>query len=170
MWLGGKTPLMARAVSSEVIDQHRLSVTDPDLSGDMPVAEGTQADTAILSQSDGVLLQPLPFSVELKKFIVEYYDTGMPKLFASEVILHDYETGKPSPSASRSITPASHRGIEIYQSSFDDGGSKIKLSAAPFSATTKPFEIHGIVERSTALADFDGSPVTLESPSCAPST
>ncbi len=75
------------------------------------MAEGTQADTAILSQSDGVLLQPLPFSVELKKFIVEYYDTGMPKLFASEVILHDYETGEAiSASALRLNHPASHRG------------------------------------------------------------
>ena len=34
------------------------------------------------SQSDGVLLQDLPFSVELKKFIVEHYShAGMPKLF-----------------------------------------------------------------------------------------
>ena len=162
MWLGGKTPFNGSGRISEVIDQHRLSVTNPTFRGNLPVAEGTQADTAILSQSDGVLLQPLPFSVELKKFIVEYYDTGMPKLFASEVILHDYETGEAIPKRIEVNHPASHRGIEIYQSSFDDGGSKIKLSAVPFSATTKPFEIHGIVGESTTLADFDGSPVTLE--------
>ncbi len=41
--------------------------------------------------------RPLPFSVELKKFIVEYYDTGMPKLFASEVVIHDLETGESIP-------------------------------------------------------------------------
>jgi cytochrome c biogenesis protein len=58
------------------------------------VAEGTQSSTAVLNQSDGILLQDLPFSIELKKFIVEYYSTGMPKLFASEIVIHDKETGE----------------------------------------------------------------------------
>jgi cytochrome c biogenesis protein len=50
--------------------------------------------TAILNQSDGILLQELPFSIELKKFIVEHYSTGMPKLFASEIVIHDKQTGE----------------------------------------------------------------------------
>ena len=45
------------------------------------------------SMPDGVVLQDLPFDVELKKFIVEYYETGMPKLFASEIVIHDHDTG-----------------------------------------------------------------------------
>jgi cytochrome c biogenesis protein len=45
---------------------------------------------------DGVVLQELPFDVELKKFIVDYYATGMPKLFASEIVIHDHETGRRS--------------------------------------------------------------------------
>jgi cytochrome c biogenesis protein len=28
--------------------------------------------------------------------------------------------------------PASYKGIEIYQSSFDDGGSSVKLRACPW--------------------------------------
>ena len=87
------------------------------------VSEGTQSSTAILSQSDGVLLQDLPFSVELKKFIVEHYSTGMPKLFASEVIIHDKATGEAVPARIEVNHPASYKGVEIYQSSFDDGGS-----------------------------------------------
>ncbi|MFM6923705.1 MAG: cytochrome c biogenesis protein ResB, partial [Polynucleobacter victoriensis] len=33
-------------------------------------------------------------SVALKKFHVEYYSTGMPKLFMSEVVIKDLDTGK----------------------------------------------------------------------------
>ena len=162
MWLGGKTPYNGVGRISDVINQHRLSVTNPTFRGNLPVAEGTQADTAILSQSDGVLLQPLPFSVELKKFIVEYYDTGMPKLFASEVVIHDYETGEALPKRIEVNHPASHRGIEIYQSSFDDGGSKVKLKAVPFTATEKPFEVAGIIGDSTPLPHLEDGPMTLE--------
>ena len=151
MWLGGKTPFNGSGRISEVIDQHRLSVTNPTFRGNLPVAEGTQADTAILSQSDGVLLQPLPFSVELKKFIVEYYDTGMPKLFASEVILHDYETGEAIPKRIEVNHPASYKGIEIYQSSFDDGGSRVKLRAVPFAPGSEAFEVEGHIGTSTQL-------------------
>jgi cytochrome c biogenesis protein len=60
--------------------------------------------------------------MELKKFIVEYYSTGMPKLFASDIVIHDKETGEKIPARSRSTTRR-FKGIEIYQSSFDDGGS-----------------------------------------------
>jgi cytochrome c biogenesis protein len=92
-----------------------------------------------------VLLQELPFSIELKKFIVDYYSTGMPKLFASEVVLHDRETGEQVPARIEVNHPASYKGVEIYQSSFDDGGSKVKLKAVPMAAAAKPFEVEGII-------------------------
>ena len=97
------------------------------------MAEGTQSGTAILNQSDGILLQELPFSIELKKFIVEYYSTGMPKLFASEIVIHDRETGEQIPARVEVNHPARYRGIEIYQSSFDDGGSSVRLKAVPMN-------------------------------------
>ena len=71
------------------------------------MAEGTQSGTAILNQSDGILLQDLPFSIELKKFIVEYYSTGMPKLFASDIVIHDRETGEAMPARVEVNHPAS---------------------------------------------------------------
>ena len=100
MWLGGKTVYNGGGLISEVKPEHRLSERNPTFRGNLVVSEGTASSTAILAQSDGILLQPLPFSLELKKFVVEYYSTGMPKLFASEVLIHDNATGKVVPALS----------------------------------------------------------------------
>ena len=93
MWLHGKTPYNGGGLISQVAPEHRLGAGNPTFRGNLVVTEGTRAGTAILSQADGILLQELPFTVELKKFIVEYYSTGMPKLFASDVVIHDRDSG-----------------------------------------------------------------------------
>ena len=144
-WFGGKTIFTGGGMIVEVPAQHRLPPTNPAFRGNMFVSEGTSASTAILNQNGGVLLQDLPFSIELKKFIVEYYSTGMPKLFASEIIIHDKETGEKKEARVEVNHPARHRGIEIYQSSFDDGGSSVKLKAVPLTAGGKVFEVQGAI-------------------------
>lgn len=158
MLLGGKTPYAGSGLISEVKPEHRLSERNPAFRGNLVVAEGTQSDTAILSQSDGVLLQELPFAIELKKFIVEYYSTGMPKLFASEIVIHDKATGEKTPSRIEVNHPASYKGVEIYQSSFDDGGSHLKLRAVPMVAGAKAFDVEGTVGGSTELVGNGGAP------------
>ncbi len=157
MLLGGKTPYTGGGLIADVPAQHRLPLTNPTFRGNLLVAEGTQAGTAILTQSDGILLQELPFTIELKKFIVDYYSTGMPKLFASEIVIHDRETGQAIPARVEVNHPASHRGIEIYQSSFDDGGSKVKLVAVPMNGTGKNFEIEGVIGGSSQLTRGQGT-------------
>ncbi|MDQ0572030.1 cytochrome c biogenesis protein [Variovorax paradoxus] len=144
-WFNGKSVFTGGGMIADVPPQHRLSPRNPTFRGNILVPEGGQGSVAILQQSDGVLLQELPFSIELKKFIVDYYSTGMPKLFASEVVLHDRETGAQVPARIEVNHPASYKGVEIYQSSFDDGGSKVKLKAVPMSAAAKPFEVDGII-------------------------
>jgi cytochrome c biogenesis protein len=156
MWLGGKTPYTGGGMIADVKPQHRLPASNPTFRGNILVAEGTQSGTAILNQSDGILLQELPFSIELKKFIVEHYSTGMPKLFASEIVIHDRETGEKISARVEVNHPARHRGIEIYQSSFDDGGSSVRLAAVPMSGTAKPFEIEGIIGGSSQLTRGQG--------------
>jgi len=156
MWLGGKTPYTGGGLISEVKPEHRLPATNPTFRGNVLVSEGTQSGTAILNQSDGILLQELPFSIELKKFIVEHYSTGMPKLFASEIVIHDRETGEQIPARVEVNHPARHRGIEIYQSSFDDGGSSVKLMAVPMNGSAKPFEIEGVIGGSSQLTRGQG--------------
>jgi cytochrome c biogenesis protein len=152
MWWGGKVPYNGGGMISQVPAQHRLSSTNPTFRGNVLVAEGTASSTALLNQSDGVLLQDLPFSIELKKFIVEHYSTGMPKLFASDIVIHDAETGEKIPARVEVNHPVRHRGIEIYQSSFDDGGSSVTLKAVPMDGTGKSFEVKGNIGGTTELA------------------
>ncbi|MBC7727724.1 MAG: cytochrome c biogenesis protein ResB, partial [Microbacteriaceae bacterium] len=131
MALLGKIPFAGAGLIADVPAQHRLSVNNPTFRGNLLVPEGGRAGVGILQMSDGVVLQDLPFEVELKKFIVEYYDTGMPKLFASQIVIHDRETGLQTATTVKVNEPAFHRGVAIYQSSFDDGGSKLQLHALP---------------------------------------
>lgn len=156
MWLNGKSIYTGGGLIADVPAQYRLSDRNPTFRANLLVAEGTQSSTAILNQPGGVLLQELPFSIELKKFIVEYYSTGMPKLFASDIIIHDKETGEKIPARVEVNHPARHKGVEIYQSSFDDGGSSVTLKAIPMAAATKPFEIQGTIGGTSSLSNGQG--------------
>ncbi len=156
MLIGGKTPYQGGGLIADVKPEHRLSERNPTFRGNLLVAEGTQSSTAILNQSDGVLLQDLPFSIELKKFIVDYYSTGMPKLFASEIVIHDKATGEKKSARVEVNHPASYKGVEIYQSSFDDGGSELKLRAVPMAAGAQAFDVSGVVGGSTELVNKGG--------------
>ena len=151
MLLGGKQTYNGGGMISDVPAQHRLAPTNPTFRGNVMVAEGTQSSTAILNQSDGILLQELPFAIELKKFIVEYYSTGMPKLFASDIVIHDRETGEQIPARVEVNHPARHRGIEIYQSSFDDGGSAVTLESVALDGSPASFDVRGTIGASTEL-------------------
>ena len=151
MLLNGKSVYKGGGLIADVPQDYRLGPNNPTFRGNLLVAEGSQASVAILNQSDGVVLQDLPFAIELKKFIVEYYSTGMPKLFASDIVIHDKESGAAIPARVEVNHPASYKGVEIYQSSFDDGGSSVKLRALPMVAGAKPFEIDGVIGGSCLL-------------------
>ncbi|WP_372826383.1 cytochrome c biogenesis protein ResB [Polaromonas sp.] len=160
MWLNDKSIYTGGGLIADVPARHRLGEGNPTFRANLLVAEGTQSSTAILNQPGGVLLQDLPFSVELKKFIVEYYSTGMPKLFASEIVIHDRETGEKTPARVEVNHPAHYKGIEIYQSSFDDGGSSVTLKAVPMAVGAQPssklFEIQGTIGGSSSLTNGQG--------------
>lgn len=162
MWLGGKSPYAGGGLVSEVPPQHWLSTDTAAFRGNLMVPEGSRSGVVLLNQPDGVLLQPLPFDLELKRFIVEYYETGMPKLFASEVVVHDRQTGQTRQARIEVNKPLYHAGMAIYQSSFDDGGSRLTLRAHPMGGPGRRFEVAGTVGGSTELRTPDGQPLTLE--------
>jgi len=160
-WFNGKEVYSGGGMIADVPPQHRLATSNPTFRGNLLVPEGGKASTVILSQPTGVLLQDLPFSIELKKFVVEYYQTGMPKLFASDIVVHDHATGEAVPGRVEVNHPMRYKGVEIFQSSFDDGGSSLKLRAVPMSAPTKPFLLDGVVGGSSSLTN-GSEKVTLE--------
>ena len=162
MWLAGKTPYEGGGLISEIAPEHRLSVNNPAFRGNLFVPEGATVDTVVLTQPKGVLIQDLPFALELKKFIVEYYPTGMPRLFASDIIIHDKATGEQHPARVEVNHPASFKGMHIYQSSFDDGGSALDVRALGMGALTKPFTVKTKVGEATTLRRGEDDSLRLE--------
>lgn len=152
MWMGDKTPIVGNAVISEIPAQHRLSSSNPGFRGNAFVPEGATVSTAILNISDGALVQDLPFTLTLKKFSVEHYSTGMPKLFASDVVVTDRATGKQTEATIEVNKPLIVDGIAIYQSSFEDGGSRLRFVGYPMQGGgTTTFPMAGTVGNSAPL-------------------
>jgi cytochrome c biogenesis protein len=153
MALQGKSSFTGGGQMRDVPVQYRLGPGTPTFRANLLVPEGSRSGTAVISMQDGVVLQDLPFDVELKKFVVDYYETGMPKLFASDIVIHDHETGASTAARVKVNEPAFHRGVAIYQSSFDDGGSTLKLRGIPMNAGGQPFEVEGVVGGTTQISN-----------------
>jgi cytochrome c biogenesis protein len=162
-WALGKTPFEGSGIIAQIPQQHRLGLGNPTFRGNTMIPEGASSNTAIIAQPNGVLIQELPFTIELKKFVVEHYSTGMPKLFASEVVVRDHDTGTSFPATIKVNQPLIHNGIAVYQSSFDDGGSRLKLAGYPMAGPQNyTFDIGGEVGASTPLARTSGPEYTVE--------
>lgn len=97
--------------------------------GNVNITEGQTADVVFLNADNGMLVQDLPFSVKLNRFHLDYYDTGMPKNFASDLTITDKATGQISEHTIRVNHPLTVHGITIYQASFADGGSDVRFKA-----------------------------------------
>jgi len=162
-WFYGKTPFTDSGIIAQVPAQHRLGLGNPTFRGNTRIPEGASSNTAIIPQQEGVLIQDLPFTIQLKKFIIEHYSTGMPKLFASEVVVEDNETGKTFTATIKVNEPLIYKGIAVYQSSFEDGGSKLKLAGYPMAgAHHYSFAMTGEVGNSTPLGNGKDSEYTVE--------
>jgi len=153
-WFFGKTPFSGSGLIAQVPEQHRLSTANPTFRGNTMIPEGASSDTAILARPEGVLIQELPFTIKLKKFTIDFYSTGMPKLFASDVEVRDKATGEVVKAVIEVNKPLIYKGLAVYQSSFEDGGSKLKLTGFPMSgADSKRFDFAGEVGATTPLSD-----------------
>ena len=153
-WFFGKVPFTGSGLISAIPARHRLGLGNPTFRGNTMIPEGSSSDTATIARPDGVLIQDLPFTIHLKKFNIDFYSTGMPKLFASEVEVRDHATGEVVKSVIEVNKPLLYKGLAIYQSSFEDGGSKLKLTGFPMQGTqTAKFDIAGEVGGSTPMGD-----------------
>ncbi|WP_309984334.1 cytochrome c biogenesis protein ResB [Herbaspirillum seropedicae] len=151
-WFYGKSAFTGNGIIAEIPERYRLGLNNPTFRGNTLIPEGSSSSTAIIPQKDGVMIQDLPFTIQLKRFIIDFYSTGMPKLFASEVVVRDHETGKETAATIKVNEPLIYQGVAIYQSSFEDGGSKLKLVGYPMrGGSNSHFALSGVVNGSTAL-------------------
>lgn len=152
----------ANALMSAIKPENRLAADHWSYRGNVFLPEGQRSGVAVVNVDDGILLQALPFDLELKKFYVDFYSTGMPKRFASDVVVIDRETGERMERTIEVNKPLEYKGITLYQASFDDGGSKLKLKAHSLSpGSLETLDLDGVVGESMRLTRRN-EPLTLE--------
>ncbi|MFZ6735946.1 cytochrome c biogenesis protein ResB [Undibacterium sp. Ji42W] len=162
-WFMGKVAYDGAGLISKIPEQHRLSLANPTFRGNAMIPEGASSSTAILPQADGVLIQDLPFTIKVKKFTIDFYSKGMPKLYSSDVEVIDHETGKTFSALIKVNEPLNYKGIAIYQSSFEDGGTRLKIKSYPMlGPDTTTQEMSGIMKESTPLALGNDNDFTIE--------
>lgn len=166
VWMFDKKPVTENMLISQVPESGRLSLSNPSFRGNMMVPEGATASNALIAVDNGLIVQPLPFNLQLKDFIVEYYSTGMPSSFRSVVQITDHETGETFERNIEVNEPLRYRGVTVYQSSFDDGGSSVQLTGYPLrGASARPFKVSGVVGSRSPIAVSEGgreTPLDIE--------
>ena len=127
-----------------------LGTSNLSFRGNVNITEGQSADVVFLNADNGMLVQDLPFDVKLKKFHIDFYNTGMPRDFASDLEITDKESGKKSEHTIRVNHPLTLHGITIYQASFADGGSDLKFKAWNLGNSSR----EPVTLRATSMRDF----------------
>lgn len=149
--------------ASQVPEISRLKPSDSlSFRGSVTVPEGSAANLVFLNLRDGYLVQELPFSVHLKDFRIEHYPSGKPKSFESDLVIRDPSLDKPLERTISVNHPLIYKGYAIYQASFGDGGSDLKMKAWPLDTTgAKPTAIEGRVH-SDQMIQTPAGPRKLE--------
>jgi cytochrome c biogenesis protein len=138
----------------KVPEESRLGVNNLSFRANMTLPEGERDNVAFVRVRDGYLVQDLPFTVGLKDFRIEHYPTGMPKSFESDIIITDPDLPKPIETTIRVNHPYIHKGIAIYQSDFQDGGSQLKFKLWNLaSAKLDSFDVDGVILQKGALGE-----------------
>ncbi|MFZ9376884.1 MAG: cytochrome c biogenesis protein ResB, partial [Candidatus Fonsibacter ubiquis] len=114
--------------ASKVPEASRLSVSNTSFRANMTLAEGSSDNVAFVRMKDGYLVQDLPFKITLKDFRINHYSTGMPKSFESDLVISDPELSQDITKTISVNHPFTYKGITIYQSDFQDGGTKLNIN------------------------------------------
>jgi cytochrome c biogenesis protein len=112
---------------SQVPEVSRLGTYNPSFRANMTLAEGMSDNVAFVRVRDGYLVQELPFRVALKDFRIEHYATGQPKSFESDLVIVDPELKEPITKTISVNHPLVYKGVAIYQSDFQDGGTTLNF-------------------------------------------
>lgn len=153
IWATGKQPVDGSTISDGIPAQSRFTTANPSYRANLLLPEGQTSKVAVLNTDKGLLVQDLPFELTLKQFRIDFYSTGMPKLFASDVEVFDPENGNRFEKTIEVNKPLIYKGVTVYQSSFDDGGTRVVMKGIPLSGSThQPFELKGEVGGVTSLS------------------
>lgn len=132
--------------ASEVPAVSRMSVANLSFRANMTLPEGNSANVAFMRIRDGYLVQELPFSIALKQFRIEHYATGQPKSFESDIVINDPDLKQPLAHTISVNHPLIYKGIAIYQSDFQDGGSNMDFNVwGLLSSRKEPLSLHGAI-------------------------
>lgn len=151
IWVGKIEPDTSSVYARDFQPNSILSSSNLSFRGNTEIIEGQTVDQTFINADKGLLLQNLPFSVELKKFHIDFYDTGMPKDFASDIVVTDKYTGEKIEQTIRVNHPLTVRGITIYQASYGDGGSDIGLKSWNLRGIGKPADLKAVSQQSVPL-------------------
>lgn len=159
----GKVEVETRTLlTSQVPEESRLSPDNSSFRGLVTIPEGSAARHVDIGMRDGYLLQELPFIVEVEEFRIEHYENGQPKSFESDLVIYDEGLARPLRQTIAVNHPLVYKGYAIYQASFSDGGSELKMRAWPLSESSEAGKVVEVeVGREAQLNSFEGS-LTLE--------
>ena len=121
---------------SEVPFKSQLNENNFSYRATLMLNEQEKNDRALIRAKDGYLVQHLRFEIKLDKFYIEHYSTGQPKSFLSDIrIQHNGQEFLKTISVNK---PVSIDGVTIYQSDFQDGGSRLSLTLLSLFDEFKP--------------------------------
>ena len=130
--LTGDLKAETRSVSLDEIGQESwLGPDNLSFRGSVNIPEGEKTDVLFLPYENGYLVQKLPFTIVNEAFHIEFYDTGAPKNYQSELVLTTPELDEPIRQTIEVNKPLYYKNYAIYQSSFGDGGTKLNLRIHP---------------------------------------
>jgi cytochrome c biogenesis protein len=140
---------------SQIPAESRLSPDNLSFRANVNIPEGGNVDVAFQNLADGYFVQDLPFTIFLKKFHIDFYTTGQPKLFASDIEVVDKKTGTSTVATIEVNKPLITNGIAIYQANFGDGGTGLKMRAWNLDKpNSQPIDYIGKINESKKL-DID---------------
>ncbi|MFQ5354874.1 MAG: cytochrome c biogenesis protein ResB [Mariprofundaceae bacterium] len=94
--------------------------------GNMAVPEGGTMQQINFLKGTKLASLNMPFSIRCNDFNIDFYPSGQPKEFKSNLTI--LEDGKEILTSDIIVNePLYYKGVSVYQASFGDGGSKLKL-------------------------------------------
>ena len=143
---------------SEVNPKAVLPPDNLSFRGSVTIPEGRKADFVFLPYDRGYFVQILPFELIVKDFHIDYYDTGMPKAYKTQLVLKDKQTGETIEKTLEVNHPLIYGNYAIYQSSFSDGGTRLNLKLYPLAAAEmQPVEMKTAINQVEKLTTNRGS-------------